>query len=110
MLNQILGVLDFVYTNNPTIIYRDIKPADILYQGNQGDKFLLIDFGIVKVVDTSRIMTAGQLNSQRTTLTRSLKPPLPNVDFLAVFCPLSIYFKICNYRTALCATTQRDTP
>ena len=53
MLYQILDALDFVHTYNPQIIHRDIKPANILYQG---DKFLLTDFGIAKVVDTSRTM------------------------------------------------------
>ncbi|KAK3692872.1 kinase-like protein [Podospora appendiculata] len=56
MVFQILGALDFVHSQDPPIIHRDIKPANILYQGSQGDKFLLMDFGIAKVVDTSRTM------------------------------------------------------
>ncbi|KAK4129993.1 kinase-like protein [Trichocladium antarcticum] len=57
MLSQILDALSYVHASNPPIIHRDIKPANILYQagqGNQGDRFLLTDFGIAKVVDTSR--------------------------------------------------------
>jgi len=50
MMFQILGALDFVHTQKKPIIHRDIKPANILYQG---DKFLLTDFGIAKVVDMS---------------------------------------------------------
>ena len=57
MLYQILDALDFVHTYNPQIIHRDIKPANILYQGN---KFLLTDFGIAKVVDTSRTMAGSK--------------------------------------------------
>ncbi len=57
MLYQILDALDFVHTYNPQIIHRDIKPANILYQG---DKFLLTDFGIAKVVDTSRTMAGSR--------------------------------------------------
>jgi serine/threonine protein kinase len=56
MLYQILDARDFVHTYNPQIIHRDIKPANILYQG---DKFLLTDFGIAKVVDTSRTMAGS---------------------------------------------------
>ncbi|KAK3333601.1 kinase-like protein [Cercophora scortea] len=56
MLSQILSALDFVHTQDPPIIHRDIKPANILYQGSQADKFLLTDFGIAKVADTSRTM------------------------------------------------------
>jgi len=50
MLSQILDALDFVHTQDPPII-RDVKPANILYQGV---KFLLTDFGIAKVVDSSK--------------------------------------------------------
>jgi serine/threonine protein kinase len=57
MIHQILNALDFVHTHNPQIIHRDIKPANILYQG---DKFLLTDFGIAKVVDTSRTMAGSK--------------------------------------------------
>jgi serine/threonine protein kinase len=52
-----LDALDFVRTYNPQIIHRDIKPANILYQG---DKFLLTDFDIAKVVDTSRTMAGSK--------------------------------------------------
>ena len=51
MLSQILDALNFVYTYNPLIIHRDIKFVNIFYHG---DKFLLTDFGIAKIVDTSR--------------------------------------------------------
>ncbi|KAF4637559.1 hypothetical protein G7Y89_g541 [Cudoniella acicularis] len=57
MLYQILHALDFVHTYNPQVIHRDIKPANILYQG---DKFLLTDFGIAKVVDTSRTIAGSK--------------------------------------------------
>jgi len=57
MLHQILDALDFVHTYNPQIIHRDIKPANILYRG---DKFLLTDFGIAKVVDTSKTMVGSR--------------------------------------------------
>ncbi|KAI1080581.1 kinase-like domain-containing protein [Whalleya microplaca] len=55
MLSQILDALDYVHTHDPQIIHRDIKPGNILYQIH-GDKFLLTDFGIAKVVDDSRTM------------------------------------------------------
>lgn len=59
MLSQILDALDSVHTHEPQIIHRDIKPANILYQ-DQGNKFLLTDFGIAKVVDTSKTMIGTQ--------------------------------------------------
>jgi serine/threonine protein kinase len=57
MLHQMLTALDFVHTCNPPIIHRDIKPPNILYQG---DKFLLTDFGIAKVVDTSNTIVGTE--------------------------------------------------
>ncbi|KAH8598513.1 kinase-like domain-containing protein [Bisporella sp. PMI_857] len=57
MLHQILLALDYVHTYNPQIIHRDIKPANILYQGG---KFLLMDFSIAKVVDTSRTIAGSK--------------------------------------------------
>ena len=53
MLVQMLDALHFVHTREPPVTHRDIKPANILYQGT---RFLLTDFGIAKVVDTSRTM------------------------------------------------------
>lgn len=59
MLTHILDALDFVHTQDPPIIHRDIKPGNILYQ-RQGEKFLLTDFGIARVVDTSTTMAGTQ--------------------------------------------------
>lgn len=60
MLAQILDALNFVHTRSPPIIHRDIKPANILYKDildEQGagfvNKFLLADFGLAKVQDSS---------------------------------------------------------
>ena len=51
MLHQISNALHFVHTRNSLIIHRDVKPPNILFQG---DNFYLTDFGIAKPVDTSR--------------------------------------------------------
>jgi len=57
MFYQILLALDHVHTRNPQIIHRDIKPPNILFQG---DNFSLTDFGIAKVVDTSKTFVGTQ--------------------------------------------------
>jgi serine/threonine protein kinase len=53
MFHDISLGLHYIYTHNPPIIHRDVKPSNILYR--QG-KFLLSDFGIAKTVDDSRTL------------------------------------------------------
>ena len=48
---QILLALHHIHTHNPPIIHRDVKPLNILHRG---ENFFLTDFGIAKVLDTSR--------------------------------------------------------
>ena len=43
---SLCGVLDYLHTQNPPIIYRDMKPANIMLQPNGNIK--LIDFGIAR--------------------------------------------------------------
>lgn len=50
MLHQMSQALDFIHSHKPPVIHRDVKPANILYRG---DNFFLTDFGIAKAVDTS---------------------------------------------------------
>lgn len=60
---DLCGVLDYLHTQNPPIIYRDMKPANIMLQPNGNIK--LIDFGIAreykeqKVEDTDILGTRG---------------------------------------------------
>ena len=43
---ELCRVLDYLHTQNPPIIYRDMKPANIMLQPNGNIK--LIDFGIAR--------------------------------------------------------------
>ncbi|MEW6558040.1 MAG: protein kinase, partial [Elusimicrobiota bacterium] len=45
---QVLDVLIYLHNQNPTIIYRDLKPANIML--NKNEKIILIDFGIARVI------------------------------------------------------------
>jgi serine/threonine-protein kinase len=47
---QIADVLDYLHNRQPTIIYRDLKPANIMVDGNSG-RVMLIDFGIARWVN-----------------------------------------------------------
>jgi serine/threonine protein kinase len=83
MLYQILLALDHVHTHNPQIIYRDRKPPNIL---SQGDDFFLTDFGIAKVVDTSRLLSERSLTRHLSFWLNGYQTP--KVDIYALGAPL----------------------
>jgi serine/threonine protein kinase len=46
---QITDVLDYLHNHQPPVIYRDLKPSNIMVESNTG-KVMLIDFGIARWV------------------------------------------------------------
>ncbi len=46
---QIADVLEYLHRHEPPIIYRDLKPSNIMIDGNTG-KVMMIDFGIARTV------------------------------------------------------------
>ncbi|HUF03886.1 MAG TPA: protein kinase [Aridibacter sp.] len=47
---QIADVLDYLHNRQPPIVYRDLKPANVMLDGNSG-KVMLIDFGIARWIN-----------------------------------------------------------
>ncbi|MDQ3129339.1 MAG: protein kinase [Acidobacteriota bacterium] len=47
---QIADVLDYLHNRPTTIVYRDLKPSNIMIDGNTG-RVMLIDFGIARSVN-----------------------------------------------------------
>jgi len=48
---EILLVLDYLHTQKPPVVYRDVKPSNIMI--NKDGKVMLIDFGIARVLTDS---------------------------------------------------------
>ncbi len=65
---QLSSVLDYLHTRHPPIIFRDIKPANIMITSH-GDHLYLIDFGI------ARFFKPGQLKDTLTFGTVGYAPP-----------------------------------
>lgn len=47
---QIADVLDYLHSQPTTIVYRDLKPSNIMIDGNSG-RVMLIDFGIARSIN-----------------------------------------------------------
>ncbi|MEP6901433.1 MAG: protein kinase [Actinomycetota bacterium] len=47
---QVADVLDYLHNHEPSIVYRDLKPANVMIDGNSG-RVMLIDFGIARWVN-----------------------------------------------------------
>ncbi|MGK7953409.1 MAG: tetratricopeptide repeat protein [Xenococcaceae cyanobacterium] len=72
LLQDILRVLVFVHKND--VIHRDIKPSNIIRRYSD-EKFVLIDFGAVKEIDTLITDELGRTILTQTIGTRGYMPP-----------------------------------
>ena len=72
LLHDILRVLIFVHKND--VIHRDIKPSNIIRRRSD-EKFVLIDFGAVKEIDTLIADEQGNTILTQTIGTRGFMPP-----------------------------------
>ncbi len=47
---EILDVLDYLHCQNPPVIYRDMKPANLMLQSSD-NRIMLVDFGLARTVN-----------------------------------------------------------
>lgn len=48
---QIADVLDYLHNRPATIVYRDLKPSNVMLDGNNIGRVMLIDFGIARSIN-----------------------------------------------------------
>ncbi|KAM3101328.1 serine/threonine protein kinase [Phormidesmis sp. 146-12] len=55
IVNDLLGILDYLHSRQPPVIHRDIKPSNVLLtdrSGNSAGQVYLVDFGSVQTLAT----------------------------------------------------------
>jgi serine/threonine protein kinase, bacterial len=72
LLQDILGILDFVHSNG--VIHRDVKPHNIIRR-QQDNKLVLVDFGIVKQINMQLATAESQMSTSIVVGTLGYMPP-----------------------------------
>jgi len=60
---QLCEVLDYLHTRKPPVIYRDMKPSNIMIREKDGRLFL-VDFGLAKVMETNKELTGFAVGTE----------------------------------------------
>lgn len=71
LARQLIGVLMYLHNQNPPIVYRDLKPGNIMR--DQRGTLKLIDFGIARFKHTTQYVGSG--SGELTTATPGYAPP-----------------------------------
>jgi serine/threonine protein kinase len=60
---QTVEVLEYLHEQNPPVLYRDLKPSNLMRRQKDG-KIFLIDFGIIKVLRLQEASTGTSIGSE----------------------------------------------
>lgn len=60
---EILDILEYLHTQDPPVLYRDVKPSNIMRRDSDG-KIILVDFGIAKTARQRSAATGTKLGTE----------------------------------------------
>jgi len=81
---QILDILDYLHNQNPPVVYRDLKPSNIMIRECDG-RAILIDFGIARTVGTGSNTTKTTIGTMGYCALEQLKgKPEPRSDIYSL--------------------------
>jgi len=82
---DVLNILDYIHNQNPPIVYRDLKPSNIMIQ-NDGH-LMLIDFGIARIIakgTSQKIKTINTGTKEYMPIEQLQGQPEPGSDLYAL--------------------------
>jgi serine/threonine protein kinase len=81
---QILDILNYLHNQNPPVVYRDLKPGNIMIRESD-NRAILIDFGIARTVGTGSNTTKTTIGTFGYCAVEQLKgKPEPRSDIYAL--------------------------
>ncbi|MEQ8188480.1 MAG: SUMF1/EgtB/PvdO family nonheme iron enzyme [Candidatus Eremiobacterota bacterium] len=81
---QILDILDYLHNQNPPVVYRDLKPSNIMIRESDC-RAILIDFGIARTVGTGSNTTKTTIGTMGYCALEQLKgKPEPRSDIYSL--------------------------
>ena len=60
---EILDILQYLHSQDPPILYRDLKPSNIMKRDSDG-KIMLVDFGIAKTMQKTPVKTGTKMGTE----------------------------------------------
>ena len=90
---QILNVLDYLHAQEPPIIYRDLKPSNIMIR-NSDNHVMVVDFGIARVFQADSRATQTKIGTPHYSAPEQFKGHTePRSDLYSSVLPCTIFLQ-----------------